>query len=277
MIKRGKRLRLVDRTEETAFGGGAQRRSAEEVYRRQRIVRTVNIILDVLIGAAAIILGLVISAVLFSREAGAEEEIRREVCRQAPKAYEVTIEKREPVFLPCRIEELPEPVLLCAEGMEEEADAQCTSIQGEGRSNGDSLSPTEDAKTEERYLSEDDVYCIAAAIYQEAGADFCSDETRRMVADVVLNRVEDERYPDTIREVLEQYAQYGFFWRDGVGFPARANTEEEKAAVQRAYDLAYGIAAGEHSELYGAGYIFQAEFQQGWDCVWQDGMCFGKG
>lgn len=253
MIKRGKRLRLVDRTEETAFGGGAQRRSAEEVYRRKRLVRTVNIILDVLIGVAAIILGLVISAVLFSREAGAEEAIRREVCRQAPKAYEVTIEKREPVFLPCRIEELPEPVLLCAEGMEKEADAQCASLQ------------------------EDDIYCLACVIYQEAGADFCSDETRRMVADVVLNRVEDERYPDTIRGVLEEYAQYGYFWRDGVGFPVRAETEAEKTAVQRAYNIAYGIAAGEHSELYGKGYIYQAEFSQGWDCVWQDGICFGKG
>ena len=152
---------------------------------------------------------------------------------------------------------------------------------GKGRSNGDSLPPDEDAKTEKRYLSEDDVYCLAAAIYQEAGGDCCSDSTRIMVADVILNRVADDRYPDTIRGVLEDAPggalQYGRFALTGVCFPEKAETEAEKDAVKRAWFTAYEIAAGEHSELYGAGYIFQAEFEQGSDCIWKDGICFAKG
>lgn len=129
-------------------------------------------------------------------------------------------------------------------------------------------------------LSEDDVFCLAAVIYQEAGGDFCSDDTRRMVADVVLNRVEDERFPDTVRGVLEDAPngalQYGVFALTGVCFPAKADQECEKTAVMRAWDIAYGIAAGEHSELYGGGYVWQSEYVQSADSFCQDGIWFGR-
>ncbi len=131
------------------------------------------------------------------------------------------------------------------------------------------------------WWSEDDVFCLAAVIYQEAGGDACSDETRRMVADVVMNRVFDERFPNTIREVLEDAPggalQYGRFALTGVCFPAAADAECEQHAVERAYRIANEVLEGEHSELFGNGYIWQAEFAQGSGCVWQDGIYFGKG
>ena len=131
------------------------------------------------------------------------------------------------------------------------------------------------------WWSEDDVFCLAAVIYQEAGGDACSDETRRMVADVVMNRVFDERFPNTIREVLEDAPggalQYGRFALTGVCFPAAADAECEQHAVERAFRIANEVLDGEHSELFGEGYIWQAEFAQGSGCVWQDGICFGKG
>ena len=131
------------------------------------------------------------------------------------------------------------------------------------------------------WWSEDDVFCLAAVIYQEAGGDACTDETRRMVADVVMNRVFDDRFPNTIREVLEDAPggalQYGRFALTGVCFPAAADAECEQHAVERAYRIANEVLDGEHSELFGNGYIWQAEFSQGSGCVWQDGICFGKG
>lgn len=117
---------------------------------------------------------------------------------------------------------------------------------------------------------------LACVIYQEAGGDACSDLCRFMVGDVVLNRVADSRFPDTIEEVLTQRGQYGTFSKTGVVWPARAGNPGEAAAVERAYDTARRLLSGEHSELYDAGYIWQAEFIQGKDVIEVDGTYFGR-
>lgn len=122
----------------------------------------------------------------------------------------------------------------------------------------------------------EDLEMLACVIYQEAGGDACSDECRFMVGDVVLNRVADSRFPDTIEEVLTQRGQYGTFSKTGVVWPARAGNPGEAAAIERAYDTARRLLSGEHSELYGAGYIWQAEFIQGKDVIEVDGTYFGR-
>lgn len=125
-------------------------------------------------------------------------------------------------------------------------------------------------------ITDDDVYCLAAAIYQEAGANYCSDDLRRMVADVILNRVEDERFPNTICEVLEDAPngcrQYGSYSVTGVKFPKCTDEEAEK----RAYIIAEDVLCGNHSELYGNGYVWQANFVQGNDGFWKEGVYFAK-
>ena len=113
----------------------------------------------------------------------------------------------------------------------------------------------------------EEVELLAKVIYQEAGADSCCDECRRMVADVVLNRVEDERFPDTIYDVLMQERQYGRYHWTGVVWPAQALYESEAHAVERARRIAEEVLRGEHSKLYGQGYIWEAEFYQGSDVV----------
>ena len=100
-----------------------------------------------------------------------------------------------------------------------------------------------------------DVEMLACVIYQEAGGDACSDLCRYYVGDVVLNRVNDERFPDTLEGVLTQRGQYGTFSRTGVVWPSRAKNPGEANAVQRAYDTAYDLLSGNHTELYGNGYI----------------------
>ena len=86
---------------------------------------------------------------------------------------------------------------------------------------------------------------LACTIYVEAGGDACSDETRMMVGNVVLNRVSHPDFPNTIEEVLLQPRQYNTFSWDGIVWPDRAANDDEQEAVQRAYDIARRLLEGE--------------------------------
>lgn len=126
-------------------------------------------------------------------------------------------------------------------------------------------------------ISEDDVELLACVIYQEAGSDAVCDDCRRRVADVVLNRVESEYFPNTIYEVLMQPSQYGAYSVTGIVWPERASYETEAHAVERARRIAREVLSGQHGDLYGDGYIWQAGFEQGSQGFWDCGMYFGKG
>lgn len=126
-------------------------------------------------------------------------------------------------------------------------------------------------------VNEEDVELLAIVIYQEAGSDYISDDVRRMVADVVLNRVEHEYFPDTIYEVITQPYQYGTLAFTGPVWPASAYYSGNAHAVERARRIAREVLSGQHSELYGEGYIWQAEFVQGTgDGFWCSGIYFGR-
>ena len=136
----------------------------------------------------------------------------------------------------------------------------------------------ESPQSEEPYsdIELDDAELLARVIYQEAGGDGCCDECRRRVADVVLNRVADDRFPNTIYEVLTQENQYGAFYWTGVVWADRATNPGEAEAVERAKRIANEVLNGQHSDLYGNGYIWQAGFVQGYDGFWHCGHYFGK-
>jgi hypothetical protein len=126
-------------------------------------------------------------------------------------------------------------------------------------------------------IDEWDLECLAVVIFQEAGGDECCDDCRRRVADVVLNRVEHPtRFRDTIEGVLTTPNQYGTLYKTGIKWPARAGAPGEKHAVDRAYRIAREVLEGQHSELYGNGYIWQAEFIQGSGGFWCCGTYFGR-
>lgn len=127
-------------------------------------------------------------------------------------------------------------------------------------------------KDEPTYTDEE-LEALALVIYQEAGGDACSDETRIMVGNVVMNRVADERFPSTIEEVLLQKQQYGRLYWTGLVWPERASQSVEAHAVQRAYDCAERVLNGER--LLPDDVIWQAEFIQGTEIVaHQDGFYF---
>lgn len=121
----------------------------------------------------------------------------------------------------------------------------------------------EPAKKPEPTYTEEELDALALAIYQEAGGDMCSDETRLMVGAVVLNRVADDRFPDTLQEVLTQESQYGRLHWTGLVWPERASLPEEAHAVERAYNLAEALLGGTAAGVLPADVVWQAEFVQG--------------
>lgn len=168
----------------------------------------------------------------------------------AEKAAEKRVEAAAPVY----VVEVSEPVDVIELPIEPEVEIQPIAC-------------------EEPAYSEADLEMLALVIYQEAGGDACSDETRLMVGNVVMNRVADDRFPNTIEEVLLQKQQYGRLHWTGLVWPERASQNVEAHAVARAYDCAERVLNGER--LLPDDVIWQAEFVQGSEIIAeQDGFYF---
>lgn len=96
---------------------------------------------------------------------------------------------------------------------------------------------------------------LALVNYMEAGEDGCCNECRRRICDVVLNRVADDRWANTIDGVLTEYCQFSYFWID-LDWPERANSMGEQHAIERAYMIAEEVLMGKHSDVYQKGYVY---------------------
>lgn len=169
------------------------------------------------------------------------------------------VETPKPVVLAATIpEETPEPVVF--EPLEVAEPEAIEPVEEEPAEPAPSYTPEE-------------LDMLALVIYQEAGADACSDDTRLKVGTVVMNRVADSRFPGTLYEVLTQPSQYGRLHWTGLVWPERASTEAEAHAVKRAYDCAERILMGER--FLPEDVVFQAEFTQGTEVVaHQEGFYF---
>lgn len=64
----------------------------------------------------------------------------------------------------------------------------------------------EDIEDETLYPTRDEIYCLSRLVHGESSV--CSVEVKATVAWIVLNRVDAENYPNTIREVCEQTGQF---------------------------------------------------------------------
>ena len=102
---------------------------------------------------------------------------------------------------------------------------------------------------------------LSIIIYQEAGGDMCSDDTRRKVGSVFLNRVNSSLFPNTFEEVALGKRQYGTLYITGIKWPDRAVLEGEQNAVQRAKDIAEELLI--NGSVLPENVIWQAEFEQG--------------
>lgn len=103
-----------------------------------------------------------------------------------------------------------------------------------------------------QWWSDEELELLARLIYCEAGSDEISDEHQQLVAQVVINRVNDGRFPNTISEVIYQKGQYAC-----VG-----NTRwDSKEVPERCYNNALKALNGEVQAPENL--IFQANFEQG--------------
>lgn len=139
----------------------------------------------------------------------------------------------------------------------------------------DSTSDKTYADSDKTYTDEE-LEILALIVYQEAGGDNVSDDTRRLVAQVFLNRVNDSRFPDSFYEVATANRQYGRLYLTGIVWPDRASSPAEGPAVGRAYKIAQEVLESDEP-ICPEGVIFQSEFVQGDIYAAQDGMyfCFG--
>jgi hypothetical protein len=114
---------------------------------------------------------------------------------------------------------------------------------------------------------------LACVIYQEAGWDRSCDTCRFMVGDVVLNRVLSDDFPNTIYEVLTEWAQYGNYCVTGIKWPDYADDDFD--GVTRAWYIADSLLRGDHSEIFEQGYVWQSRKPQGKGGFWCHGTYFG--
>ena len=128
----------------------------------------------------------------------------------------------------------------------------------------------------DKTYTDEELEILALIVYQEAGEDRVSDDTRRLVAQVFLNRVNDSRFPDSFYEVATAERQYGRLYWTGIVWPDRASSQVEAHAVERAYKIAQEVLESD-KPVCPEDVIFQAEFVQGDIYSEQDGMyfCFG--
>ena len=128
----------------------------------------------------------------------------------------------------------------------------------------------------DKTYTDEELDILALIVYQEAGGDRVSDDTRRLVAQVFLNRVNDSRFPDSFYEVATEERQYGRLYWTGIVWPDRASSQAEAHAVERAYKIAQEVLESDEP-VCPEGVIFQAEFVQGDIYAEQDGLyfCFG--
>lgn len=99
-------------------------------------------------------------------------------------------------------------------------------------------------------VPENELEELAHLIMAEGGASNLNDEVRYGIGSVVLNRVESEKYPNTIHDVIHQRGQYstkGYYM----------NLEPTEACYSVAYDL---LANGTN---YPKNVIYQSMFKQG--------------
>lgn len=125
----------------------------------------------------------------------------------------------------------------------------------------------------ERWYTNWEWEITAIIIYQEAGGDACSDDTRYKVGEVFWNRVASPDFPNTAEEVATDEAQYGTLHWTGIKWPDRAQLPGEAHAVERAWEIARQVLEGERTMPEDT--IWQAEFPQGSEIVaHQDGIYF---
>ena len=98
--------------------------------------------------------------------------------------------------------------------------------------------------------SDEDYEMLAHLIFSETGSDWIDITCLYYTGSVVLNRVASEDYPNTIKEVIEQYGQYEC-----------APYYMDKTPTERCYQLAHDLLT--FGSRLPENVIYQSQFKQG--------------
>lgn len=105
-----------------------------------------------------------------------------------------------------------------------------------------------ETETEQMY-SDNDLYVLSHIISAESGN--CSEEMMIAVGSTVLNRVEDDRFPGSIEEVVFAPGQYSPTWNGAYyNEPTEAAVEVAKMLLEEGSQIPEDV-------------VWQAEFRQG--------------
>jgi hypothetical protein len=116
----------------------------------------------------------------------------------------------------------------------------------------------------EEPVDEKELDLLARLIQAEAGADWCTDELQLAVGSVVLNRMDDSRYPDTMKGVIYQDGQYSTAMNGKINNPATLR------AIENARYLL------ENGSTIPKSIVFQANFPQRKVYTIMQGVYFGE-
>ena len=101
-------------------------------------------------------------------------------------------------------------------------------------------------------ISFEDLYLTSKIVQSEAGSNWISDEHQRLVASVLINRMNSSEFPNTIYDVVYQRGQY-----TGVNSQRFAAMEPSQRATKNALYIL------EHGSIAPASVVFQSNFRQG--------------
>lgn len=106
-----------------------------------------------------------------------------------------------------------------------------------------------------------DLDLLSRLIYAEAGCTWIPDWVQRMVGSVVLNRVESQYYPDTIREVIYQPGQYAPTWDGSLQKTPDARTIENARYLLEHGSICPENVVGQNSIITGNG-VYTSYYDQ---------------
>lgn len=155
-----------------------------------------------------------------------------------------------------REEPVPQTVYVVVQTQETQVVTETTTQQLETTFEETTVTTTTETTVEtvvetEPEVNEEELELLAHLINAEAGCDWCTDTMMYYTGSVVLNRVDSDRFPDTLESVIYQNGQYQCTW-DG---------NFEKTPTERAYLIARDLLIS--GSIIPSNVVYQAQFSQG--------------
>lgn len=115
------------------------------------------------------------------------------------------------------------------------------------------LAAIDAAKHPKPAYSDEDLDLLARIINAEAGCDWIPDWVQRMVGSVVINRVNSQYFPNTIREVIYQPGQYGPVYNGMINYtPSKRVIENARYVLENGSTCPANVT-GQNGVVSGSG------------------------